>query len=91
MTDTVDRLGSTRQGRPGSTNRTTRQKAPGRDSCSYVLSSLFSSSTWKADSVDTHGKHSGGTDKGKKAQEARENAPMTGSEDAVKADRGEHK
>jgi hypothetical protein len=41
--------------------------------------------------VDTHEQSSGaGTDKGKKAQQAKENAPMTGSEDAVKADRGDH-
>jgi len=39
--------------------------------------------------VDTHGQSSG-TDKGKKAQQAKENATMTGSEDAVKADRGDH-
>ena len=42
-----------------------------------------------ADIVDTHGQ-SAGTEKGKKAQQAKDNNPMTGSEDAVKADRGDH-
>ena len=44
---------------------------------------------YDTDNVDTHGQ-SAGTEKGKKAQQAKDNNPMTGSEDAVKADRGDH-